>query len=104
LKNIDAFKAKGVDGIAVVSVNDVFVMEAWKKSSGADGKIEFLADGNGEFTKAIKMDFDATAGGLGVRSRRYSMLIDNGTVAKLNIEEATGKCDLTSGQTLLGQL
>src|SRR5262245_43235140 len=86
LNNLDAIKAKGVNSIAVVSVNDVFVMDAWKQSSGADGKIEFLADGNGEFTKAINMEFDATAGGLGTRSRRYSMLVDDGVVKKLNIE------------------
>ena len=88
----------------MVSVNDVFVMEAWKKSSGADGKIDFLADGNGEFTKAIDMAFDGAAGGLGIRSKRYSMLVEDGVVKKLNIEEAPGKCELTSGQTLLAQI
>ncbi len=104
LTNIDAIKAKGVDSVAVVSVNDVFVMEAWKKSSGADGKIEFLADGNGEFAKAMNMEFDGTAGGLGIRSRRYSMLVDAGIVKKLNIEDAPGKCELSSGRTFLEQL
>lgn len=104
LNNIDAIKAKGVNSVAVVSVNDVFVMEAWKKSSGADGKIDFLADGNGEFTKAIDMAFDGAAGGLGIRSKRYSMLVEDGIVKKLNIEEAPGKCELTSGQALLAQI
>jgi len=105
LNNIDAIKAKGVHTVAVTGVNDVFVMEAWKKASGADGKIEFLADGNGEFAKGIGMDFDGSGGGLGaVRSRRYSMLVEDGTVKKLNIEEAPGKCEVSGGQTLLGQL
>jgi peroxiredoxin len=104
VNNIDAIKAKGVHAVAVTAVNDVFVMEAWKKSTGADGKVESLADGNGEFAKAIGMDFDGAAGGLGVRSKRYSMLVDDGVVKTLNIEEAPGKCEVSGGQTLLGQL
>jgi peroxiredoxin len=104
LDNIDAIKAKGVNTVAVTGVNDVFVMEAWKKASNAAGKIEFLADGNGEFAKAIGMDFDASGNGLGTRSKRYSMLVDDGAVKKLNIEEAPGKCDVSGGQALLGQL
>jgi len=104
LNNIDALKAKGVHAVAVTGVNDVFVMEAWKKASGADGKIEFLADGNGEFAKAVDMAFDGSGNGLGVRSRRYSMLVDDGVVKVVNIEEAPGKCELTSGQALLKQI
>jgi len=104
LNNIDAIKAKGVSTVAVTGVNDVFVMEAWKKASNAGGKIEFLADGNGEFAKAIGMDFDGSGNGLGTRSKRYSMLVDNGTVKTLNIEEAPGKCEVSGGQTLLGQI
>jgi peroxiredoxin len=104
LNNIDAFKGKGVQTVAVTGVNDVFVMEAWKKSTGADAKIDFLADGNAEFAKAVGLDFDATAGGLGVRSKRYSMLVDDGVVKQLNIEEAPGKCEVSGGQTLLAQL
>jgi peroxiredoxin len=104
LNNIDAIKAKGVATVAVTGVNDVFVMEAWKKASNAGGKIEFLADGNGEFAKAIGMDFDGSGNGLGIRSKRYSMLVDNGAVKTLNIEEAPGKCEVSGGQTLLGQL
>src|SRR5690348_16129010 len=88
LNNAAAIKAKGVDTIAVTGVNDVFVMEAWKKSTNAGGKIEFLADGNGEFAKAIGMDFDASGNGLGVRSKRYSMLVEDGKVTKLNLEDA----------------
>ena len=104
LNNIDALKAKGVHAVAVTGVNDVFVMEAWKKASGADGKIEFLADGNGEFAKAVDMAFDGSGNGLGVRSRRYSMLVDDGVVKVVNIEDAPGKCELTSGQALLKQI
>ena len=104
LNNAAAIKAKGVHTIAVTGVNDVFVMEAWKKSTGAEGKIDFLADGNGEFAKAIDMAFDGSGNGLGTRSKRYSMLVDDGVVKKLNIEDAPGKCEISGGQTLLGQL
>jgi len=104
LNNADAMKSKGVDTIAVTGVNDVFVMEAWKKSSNAAGKVEFLADGNAEFAKGVDMAFDASGNGLGTRSKRYSMLVEDGVVKKLNIEEAPGKCDISGGQTLLGQL
>jgi peroxiredoxin/DsbC/DsbD-like thiol-disulfide interchange protein len=104
LNNAAAIKAKGVHTIAVTGVNDVFVMEAWKKSTGAEGKIDFLADGNGDFAKAIDMAFDGSGNGLGTRSKRYSMLVDDGVVKKLNIEDAPGKCEISGGQTLLGQL
>ena len=104
LNNADAFKTKGVDTIAVTAVNDAFVMNQWQKSSGAEGKIEFLADGSAEFAKAIDMAFDASANGLGTRSRRYSMLVDDGVVKQVNIEDAPGKCDISGGQALLGQI
>ncbi len=104
VQNAAALKAKGVNSIAVTGVNDVFVMEAWKKASNAEGKVDFLADGNGEFAKAIDLTFDGSGNGLGLRSKRYSMLVDNGVVKTLNIEEAPGKCDLTSGQALLKQI
>jgi peroxiredoxin len=103
IQSADALRAKGVDTIAVTGVNDVFVMDAWKKASAAD-KIEFLADGNGEFAKAIDLTFDGSGNGLGTRSRRYSMLVDDGVVKKLNIEEAPGKVEVSGGDTLLGQL
>jgi peroxiredoxin len=100
----DAFKAKGVDTIAVTAVNDVFVMTEWKKASGAEGKIEFLADGNGDFARALDLTMDGSAGGLGLRSRRYSMLVENGVVKQLNIEDAPGKAETSSAETLLKQL
>jgi peroxiredoxin len=103
LQNAEGLKAKGVDTIAVTAVNDVFVMDAWKKASAAE-KIEFLADGNGEFAKAIDLTFDGSGNGLGTRSRRYSMLVEDGVVKKLNIEEAPGKVEVSGGDTLLKQL
>ena len=104
VKNADAIKAKGVDTIAVTGVNDVFVMEAWKKANNAGGKIDFLADGNGDFAKAIDMTLDGSGNGLGIRSKRYSMLVEDGVVKKLNVEEAPGKADLSGADALLKQL
>jgi len=104
LNNLDAFKKKGVDTVAVAAVNDAFVMKKWAEATGGDGKIEFLADGSAEFTKGVDMVLDATAGGLGIRSKRYSMLVDDGVVKTVNVEEAPGKCELTNGQTLLSQI
>src|SRR5579863_6791251 len=103
VKNADAIKAKGVDTIAVTAVNDGFVMNEWKKASNADA-VEFLADGNADFAKAIDMSLDASANGLGTRSKRYSMLVEDGVVKKLNVEDAPGKCDISGGQALLGQV
>jgi len=99
----DALKAKGVSTVAVTAVNDVFVMDAWKKATAAD-KVDFLADGNGEFAKAIDLTFDGSGNGLGTRSRRYSMLVDDGVVKKLNVEEAPGKVEVSGGDALLKQL
>ncbi len=85
-----AFKAKGVDTIAVTSVNDVFVMGAWADASNAKDKIEFLADGSAAFAKAVGLTLDLEARGMGLRSRRYSMLVEDGVVKTLNVEEGTG--------------
>ncbi|HEY2532750.1 MAG TPA: peroxiredoxin [Xanthobacteraceae bacterium] len=104
LNKAAAIKAKGVDTIAVTGVNDVFVMEAWKKSTGAAGTIEFLADGNGDFAKAIELTMDGSAGGLGTRSRRYAMLVEDGVVKTLNIEDAPGKAEASSAENLLKQM
>ncbi len=101
--NIDAMKSKGVQAVAVTSVNDVFVMDAWQKATGAE-KADFLADGNGEFAKAIDLTFDGSGNGLGTRSRRYSMLVDNGVVKTLNIEEVPGKVEVSGGDTMLKQI
>ena len=97
-------KAKGVEAIAMTSVNDPFVLSAWAKASGSEGKISFLADGNADFAKAVGLDFDASANGLGIRSKRYSMLVEDGVVKTLNIEESPGKADLSTAEHLLGQI
>ena len=104
VQNADAIKAKGVDTIAVTGVNDVFVMSAWKRDTDPSNKVDFLADGNGEFAKAIDLTFDGSGNGLGVRSKRYAMVVDNGVVKTLNIEEAPGKVEVSGGDSLLKQL
>ncbi|MBO0904582.1 peroxiredoxin [Jiella sonneratiae] len=100
----DEFRQKGVDTIAVVAVNDIFVMGAWEKASEAGGKILFLSDGNGDFTRALGLDIDLSVAGLGVRSKRYSMLVEDGTVKQLNIEESPGQADKSSAEALLEQM
>lgn len=99
----EALAEKGVDAIACVSVNDVFVMDEWAKASGATGKMHMLADGNGAFTKAIGLELDASGFGMGGRSQRYSMLVVDGTVKELNVEDG-GAYEVSSAEYLLGQL
>ena len=101
VQNAEKIKAKGIDTIAVTGVNDVFVMDAWKKSTGADGKIEFLADGAAAFAKAIGLSLDLSERGLGMRSQRYAMVVDDGVVKALNIEDAPGKADISGAENLL---
>ncbi|MBV8564710.1 MAG: peroxiredoxin [Methylobacteriaceae bacterium] len=104
LEKADAIKAKGIDAIAVTGVNDVFVMDAWSRATGGDGKIEFLSDGNGDFAKALGLTLDASANGLGTRSKRYSMIVDNGVLKSLNVEDAPSKADVSGAEALLKQL
>ncbi len=99
----DQLKAKGIDEIWCLSVNDAFVMGAWGRDQKTAGKVRMLADGSGDFTKALGLEFDLSARGFGVRSQRYSMLVDNGVVKKLNLE-APGKFEVSDAQTLLGQV
>lgn len=103
LKDADAITAKGVDTIACMSVNDAFVMGAWAKDQGTAGKIEMLGDGSAELTKAMGIELDLTGRGLGVRSRRFSMLLDDGVVKQLNLEEG-GALEISGADTILGQL
>ena len=103
LKNLDALKAKGVDEIWCVSVNDGFVMAAWGRDEGGLGKIRFLGDGSAEFAKKLGLELDLTAGGMGVRAKRFSMLVDDGVVKKVNVE-APGKFEVSDGATMLGQV
>ena len=99
--NADKIKGKGIDTIAVTGVNDVFVMNAWKKASGAEGKVEFLADGSANFAKALGLSIDLGERGLGTRSQRYSMVVDDGVVKALNVEDAPGKADISGAENLL---
>jgi glutaredoxin/glutathione-dependent peroxiredoxin len=100
----DALKAKGVELIAVTGVNDVFVMKAWADASGADGKVMFLADGSGDFAKAVGLELDAAARGLGLRSKRYSMLLENGVVKSLDVEETPGTAAVSGAEAMLAKL
>jgi glutaredoxin/glutathione-dependent peroxiredoxin len=103
LNNVDAIKAKGVDAIACVSVNDVHVVNAWAKHAGVDGKIVMLADGNGEFARATGLMVDLSVAGMGMRSKRYSMIVDDGVVRNLNIENKSG-VNVSGAETILEQL
>ncbi|WFS01498.1 peroxiredoxin [Rhizobium tumorigenes] len=104
LENLDAILAKGVDEVAVVSVNDWHAMGAWAQQSGGMGKIHFLADWDAAFTKALGLDADLSGGGLGVRSKRYSMLVEDGVVKTLNVEENPGEATVSAASTMIGQL
>ena len=96
-------KAKGVDEIACTAVNDAFVMDAWGKSSGAEGTISMLADGNGEFAEAVGLTMDGSGFGLGKRGKRYSMLVNDGVIEQLNVE-APGEFNVSSAEYLIGEL
>lgn len=104
LEHAEAIKAKGVDTIAVLSVNDHHVMNAWAKATGAADQILFLADGNGSFTQAIGMDMDLSMGGLGVRSKRYSAIVEDGVVKTLDVEDSPGKAEISGAAALIGKL
>lgn len=97
------FKAKGVDTIACLSVNDAFVMAAWAKDQGIDGQVLMLADGNADFTKKVGLEFDGAKFGMGVRSQRYAMVVKDGVVATLDVEEG-GEFRVSSAEHVLGQL
>ena len=101
----DAIKAKGVDAIVVTAVNDVFVIDAWAKASGAgEGQIEFISDGNGDFAKALGLTMDGSGFGLGTRSQRYSMVVEDGVVRSINIEDTPGKAEVSGADNLLKSL
>ena len=98
-----AIKAKGIDVIACISVNDAFVMRAWAEDQAVGEDILMLGDGSGDFTRAIGLELDVTARGMGVRSQRYSMIVDDGVVKELNIEEG-GEFRVSAADYLLAQL
>lgn len=104
IDNLDIIKSKGIDEIAVLSVNDIWVMDEWAKATKGKDKILYLSDGGLEFTKAIGMDVDLSANSLGMRSKRYSMIVDNCVVTSLNIEEAPGTAEISGAAAILSQL
>jgi glutaredoxin/glutathione-dependent peroxiredoxin len=97
-------KAKGVDEIACVAVNDAFVMGAWGRDQKTEGKVRMLADGSGDFVRALGLELDLSKGGLGIRSQRYSMLVDNGVVKSLNVEKQPGQVDVSGAEAMLRAL
>lgn len=103
IERADELRRNGVDEIACIAVNDVFVMSAWGKASGAEGKVQMLADGNGEYTRALGLELDASGFGMGTRGKRFSMLIENGIVKQLNVEPP-GQFGVSSAEQLLQQL
>ncbi|MCC6919014.1 MAG: peroxiredoxin [Alphaproteobacteria bacterium] len=103
VENADALKTKGVDEIVCLSVNDAFVMNAWGKDQNVGSKIKMVADGNGDLTKKLGLELDGSKFGLGSRSQRYSMLVKDGVVQKLNVEEP-GAFSVSNAETLLGQV
>jgi glutaredoxin/glutathione-dependent peroxiredoxin len=103
LANLDKLKAKGVDDVVCMSVNDAFVMGAWARDQKSTGKIRMMGDGSATYTKALGLELDLTAKGLGVRCQRFSMLVDDGVVKTLNVE-GPGKFEVSDGDTMLKQL
>lgn len=104
LANAAALKAKGVDKIACLAVNDVFVLKAWSDSANAGGVVDFLSDGNADYVTALGLERDMSAAGFGTRSGRFSMIVEDGVVKQLNVEESPGDVTVSSAETLLGQL
>jgi peroxiredoxin len=103
VQNRDALKAKGVDDVICMSVNDAFVMGAWARDQKSAGKVRMMGDGSASYTKALGLELDLNARGMGTRCQRFSMLIDNGIVKALNIE-APGKYEVSGAETMLKQL
>jgi peroxiredoxin len=103
VQKLEEIKARGVDAVLVTSVNDVFVMDAWGKASGAEG-IELIADGNGEFAQALGLSLDRRDFGLGIRSQRYSMVVEDGVVRALNVEDVASKAEISGAENLLKDL
>jgi peroxiredoxin len=104
LEGAEALKAKGVQAIVCVAVNDPFVLNAWDKATSIGGRVELLSDGNAEFTKAIGLELDGRGAGLGTRSKRYAMVVDDGVVKTLLVEDAPAQADKSSAQAILATL
>ncbi len=97
-------RKKGVDAVACISVNDPFVMDAWGKSLHAEGKVTMLSDGSAAFAKATGLELDLTARGMGMRMKRYSMVVDDGVVKNIHIEDNPGACDVSNAETILSDV
>lgn len=104
IQKADQFKGKGVDTVACMAVNDVFVMDAWGQASGAGGKVTLLADGNGDYARALGMDFDGSGFGLGQRGQRYAMVVDDGVLTALFEEENPGALKNSTAEKVLATL
>lgn len=104
MEHAEAIKAKGVDSIICVAVNDPFVLNAWEKANQVDGRIEIVSDGNAEFTRAIGLELDGSGLGLGIRSRRYAMVVDDGEVRNLFVEEVPTQAEASSARVVLSAL
>jgi len=103
VKEAAALKSKGINTIAFTAVNDVFVMDAWGKSANVGDSIQMLADGNGDYVKALGLEMDARGFGMGTRGQRFSVIVDNGVVTQLNVEPP-GQFNVSSAECALGQL
>jgi peroxiredoxin len=103
VQNADKLRAKGIDEVWCIAVNDAFVMGAWGKDQQCGGKVRMMADGSAVFTKALGLEMDLTPRGMGVRSQRYSMVVDNGVVKALNVEQP-GKFEVSGAETMLQKL
>jgi peroxiredoxin len=103
VNNHQALKSKGIDSVACLSVNDAFVMDSWGKDQGVEDKVMMLADGNGEFTKAVGLTMDGTGYGMGLRSQRYAMVLEDGVIKTLNVE-APGAFEVSSAEAILKAL
>lgn len=104
VQNASALKAKGIDTVACLAVNDLFVMDAWGKSAGAEGKVLMLADGNATYTKSLGLELDASGFGMGVRGQRFAMVVKDGVVEKINVEPSAGQCTISGGESILSSL
>ena len=103
VKQADDLLAKGVDSIACMSVNDVFVMHAWGEDQNVGDKVMMLADGNGEYAKALELEMDGTAFGMGTRSQRFAMIVENGTATHIAVE-APGQLEVSNAESVLANL
>lgn len=103
VERAEEFRGKGVDTIACIAVNDPFVMKAWGKSQGCDGKVQMIADGNAEYTKALGLEMDATGFGMGIRGQRFALIVDDGVVKSVNVEQK-GEFKVSSAESVLEQL